>query len=152
MGDRQAKLAGALERLKSHPKITLLAASRVYETEPLYREDGDRWFLNQVLQLKTALPPTALLAVTQNIEKALGRAKSGDHKGPRTIDIDLLVYGEQILDTHDLKLPHPGLKSRRCIMTPLVEIAPDLADPVSGTPYKTLLTALDDPHKVTPYP
>jgi 2-amino-4-hydroxy-6-hydroxymethyldihydropteridine diphosphokinase len=125
LGDRRATLAAAVERLRE--QVTIEALSSVYETEPAYVTDQPR-FLNAALRGRTALTPAALLAFAKRIERDLGRA-TGPRNGPRVVDIDLLLYGDQTIDTPELSVPHPRMAERPFVLTPLAEIAPALVPP-----------------------
>jgi 2-amino-4-hydroxy-6-hydroxymethyldihydropteridine diphosphokinase len=130
LGDRAANLAAARERL-----APIKRASSIYETEP--REMPNQpWFLNQVIEIETDLFPKQLLARTQKIERDLGRKRTVD-KGPRTIDIDILLFGESVIHTAELEIPHPRLAERRFVLEPLAEIAPDLR--IRNIPIRDLL-------------
>src|SRR5206468_2936688 len=110
-------------------------ASSIYETEP--RDVPNQpWFLNQVIQVETDLFPKQLLAKVQKIERELGR-KRLVAKGPRTIDIDILLYGESIIHTAGLEIPHSRISERRFVLEPLAEIAPDLR--IHNVPVRDLL-------------
>jgi 2-amino-4-hydroxy-6-hydroxymethyldihydropteridine diphosphokinase len=125
LGDRRANLAAAVARLRE--QVTVDALSSLYETEPAYVSDQPR-FLNAVLRGRTALDPMALLAFVKGIERALGRV-AGPRFGPRVVDIDLLLYGDETIDTPDLTIPHPRMAERPFVLVPLAEIAPDLVPP-----------------------
>lgn len=123
--------------------------SSVYETAAWgYRQQGD--FLNQVLLLETGLEPSALLVRLLDIEKRMGRMR-GERNGPRTIDIDILLYGDRVVDLPDLALPHPRMASRRFTLVPLTEIAPSLRHPVSGKTMQRLLLECPDDLPVRKY-
>ena len=100
-------------------------------------------FLNLVVRGTTALSPQSLLSVLASIEAALGRDRSSaGPKGPRTIDIDILLYGTSIIAEPNLIVPHPGMKDRQFVLIPLLELDPEIVDPVSGAPFKDFLAAL----------
>jgi len=119
-----------------------LRSSSIYRTSPRYLLDQAD-FLNIVACGSTDLAPAALLAWTQSIEARFGRDRSKERfKGPRTLDIDLLLYGDRIIDSPDLVVPHPGMLERAFVLVPLVELSPDLAHPASGQPFSAFLDAV----------
>lgn len=116
----------------------ILALSGFYETEP-WGFDSENTFLNAALKLRTSLSPSALLTVTQAIEKELGRTvKSKDFYQDRVIDIDILLYDDLVLDTVDLKIPHPLMEKRAFVLNPLSEIAPFVVHPILKQSIKDL--------------
>jgi len=126
LGDRAANLRDAIQRLAS-AECRVMRESSVYETEP--RDVPDQpWFLNQVIEIETSLFPMQLLARVQRIEREMGR-KPIIAKGPRLIDIDILLFGSATVSTPDLEIPHPRMWQRRFVLEPLAELAPDLRDP-----------------------
>ncbi|MFC1915644.1 2-amino-4-hydroxy-6-hydroxymethyldihydropteridine diphosphokinase [Chloroflexota bacterium] len=134
MGDRQENLDRALEFLSQ--RLRMGKVSSIYDTEPVGNPDQPR-FLNLVCQAYTRLAPTALLALAKGIESKLGR--TGKSNAPRTIDIDILLCGEQVIDTPELVIPHPKMTERAFVLVPLDEIATELVHPVSGKTIKELL-------------
>jgi 2-amino-4-hydroxy-6-hydroxymethyldihydropteridine diphosphokinase len=139
VGDRDSHLARTLERLNSSD-IRVLRVSSVYETEP--RDVPDQpWFLNQVVEVETSLFPKQLLARLQKIEIGMGRIRMLA-KGPRTVDIDILFYGNAIVSTPGLEIPHPRLADRRFVLEPLAELAPELRHPRTRHTVREMLAAV----------
>jgi 2-amino-4-hydroxy-6-hydroxymethyldihydropteridine diphosphokinase len=138
LGDRQVHLSQAVEQLEK-AAMHITRRSSIYETEPQDLRDQP-WFLNQVIVVETGLSPVALLAATQKIENEMGRERSVP-KGPRSIDIDILLYGGDVIKTAELEIPHPRLAVRRFVLEPLVELAPDMRHPVTNQTIRELLAA-----------
>ncbi len=138
LGDRLGYLQQALAALA--PQVSLAACSSVYETEPWGFAEQAK-FLNQAAAGETTLPPRDLLAHLKAIEAALGRAPTFRY-GPRCIDIDILLYGDLILESPDLTIPHPRLHERAFVLLPLADLAPDLRHPVLHKSIRQLLAEL----------
>jgi 2-amino-4-hydroxy-6-hydroxymethyldihydropteridine diphosphokinase len=131
LGDRAATIRKALDRLAARPRIELLAVSSLRETDPVGFEDQPR-FLNGAAALRTELGPRDLLDRMLEIERGLGRVREGARYGPRTIDLDLLLYGDAVVDEPGLEIPHPRLAERVFVLEPLVELNPNLEVPGQG--------------------
>jgi 2-amino-4-hydroxy-6-hydroxymethyldihydropteridine diphosphokinase len=148
LGDREQALREALSALARMPDLTLIQRSCLYESEPVGRTDQP-WFVNCVAEIETTLSPVALLEVCLSLETARGRVRTADNRwGPRTLDIDLLFYGELSLQTDQLTLPHPRLHERAFVLVPLLEIAPDWRHPTLGQTVEALHLALENPEEV----
>lgn len=119
------QLQQALKTLESHTQIVLVASSHFYSSSPMGPSDQPD-YVNAVCKIKTSLQPQALLATLQKIEEQQGRKREGERWGPRTLDLDILLYNDLTLDTEKLTLPHPGMKQREFVLVPLFEISPDL--------------------------
>lgn len=131
LGDRQANLRAALARLGGLPGTRLLRASDFMENPAVDSPDGAGDFLNAAALLETELPAKALMESLLVIERELGRRRDVPN-APRTIDLDLLLYGEQIIDEETLKVPHPRMHQREFVLWPLLQIAPKAKDPRTG--------------------
>jgi 2-amino-4-hydroxy-6-hydroxymethyldihydropteridine diphosphokinase len=139
MGDREIMLQAAVRELES-PRLHIRRTSPIYETEPM-DVPGQPWFLNQVVEAETDLFPLQLLHRTAKIEVQLGRRRLTP-KGPRAIDIDILLFGNAVVTTPKLEIPHPRFRLRRFVLAPLADLAPDLRDPVTRKTIRELLGEL----------
>jgi 2-amino-4-hydroxy-6-hydroxymethyldihydropteridine diphosphokinase len=137
LGERESMIRQALEALSSLPGTELLRASSLYDTEPVGEVDQPN-FLNAVAEVETELPPQQLLWNLQLIEKRLGRERTR-RWGPRVIDLDLLLYADEVIEEPSLRVPHPELARRAFVLVPLVELEPQLVHPVTG---ETMLSHL----------
>lgn len=145
LGDRQSNLLRAVELLSQWVHIEEL--SSLYETEPVGYIEQPR-FLNAVCQSRTILTPEELLATAKNIESALGRTPSFPN-APRPLDIDILFYGNRVINLPHLTIPHPHLEERAFVLVPLAEIAPDLVHPVNGRTVKEMVQRLGSLEGIT---
>lgn len=161
LGDRLGLLRTAVQRLRDADDVQVVAASPLYESEPWEKEPGrtgsdQRWYLNCVVALDTLLSPRALLERLHGIENALGRVRpSGTPEArrfaPRTLDIDILFYGDEVISgPDDLHVPHLLLAERAFVLRPLADVAPDLEHPTLYATVRELLGELVDDHTVRP--
>ncbi len=144
-GDRVSYLSQAIEALSK--QVTFISCSQVYESEAWGGVAQNGNFLNQVLLIQTSLEPLELLQVTQEIELALGRTRE-QHWGDRTIDIDILYFGDLVSNDPRLTIPHPYIPDRRFVLQPLAEILPFQKHPISGKTSLELLAACEDSGQV----
>lgn len=136
LGDREVNLREALRLVGELPRTKLLRESSFIETAPVDSPEGAGAFLNGVAQLETNLSPRELLEALLDIEKQLGRDRTGQPRNaPRTVDLDLLLYGTQVINEPGLEVPHPRMHEREFVLWPLLQIASKLTDPRDGTPY-----------------
>lgn len=144
LGDRQANLDKAIDALEE-AAIRIIGKSSIYETEPQDIK-AQPWFLNITVECETRLFPLQLLSATQRIERELGRERGprAIPKGPRLIDIDILLFGKVVIETPELTVPHPRMLERRFVLEPLCEIAPQLRHPVKRSMIKQELSNVRD--------
>jgi 2-amino-4-hydroxy-6-hydroxymethyldihydropteridine diphosphokinase len=159
LGDRIGHLRQAIARLREVPDVTFLDASRLYLTEPWEQrpgeaDDREHWFYNCVVMVETSLEPLSLLERMQAIEGLLGRVRppgtpEDQRYEPRTLDIDILLYGDRVISAPDrLHVPHLMLHERGFVLRPLADLAPDLEHPVLYETVGDLLAHLEDEHTV----
>ena len=140
MGEREENIRRALELLSQLPDTELVRASSLYDTEPVGEVEQPN-FLNAVAELDTDMAARQLLWNLLLIEKRLGRVRT-QKWGPRTIDLDLLLFGDQVIDEDDLRVPHPELIRRSFVLTPLAELEPALVHPTTGETIQSHLSQL----------
>jgi 2-amino-4-hydroxy-6-hydroxymethyldihydropteridine diphosphokinase len=149
VGDRVDFCDRAVTLLSLLPHSQVAGVSLLYETEPVYdhAQPGDGWFLNGVVQLETELTPRDLLKVLREIERSLGRDEN-NRLGPRTIDLDILFYGQRVINEPDLVVPHPRLHQRRFVLMPLSELDPLWMHPSRHRTITQLLAEVQDQSEV----
>lgn len=125
LGQPVENLKSALQAIETHGQMVLNASSNFYSSSPMGPKDQPD-YVNAVCRVKTSLQPQELLAILQDIENKHGRERIGDRWGPRTLDLDILLYNDLILNTQNLTLPHYGMQDREFVLVPLFEIAPDM--------------------------
>jgi 2-amino-4-hydroxy-6-hydroxymethyldihydropteridine diphosphokinase len=147
LGDRMKCCQEAIRAISEIAGVTAMRVSSFYETAPVPPASGD-WFVNGVVSAQTELNPGALLHELQRIEWRMGRATERVRGEDRSIDLDLLLLGSQVVDQPGLILPHPRLHQRRFVLVPLCELDPDLHHPIFGVTMRQLLDRLDDPSRI----
>lgn len=147
VGDREHHLRDAIARLETKGRI--VSVSSFYETEPVEFTD-QAWFLNCAVALETTETPEQLMAALLHLEQEMGRQRI-QRKGPRTIDIDILLFGDTILDSPALTIPHPAMQQRRFVLQPLAEIAPEARHPALKKTVRELLDGLQAGQTVRKY-
>ena len=143
VGDRRANLQAAVDALPRHG-VEVLASSSTYDTEPVGLVTDQPEFLNACVRIATALEPEALLDACKAVERELGRVAGGVRHGPRPIDVDVLLLGDRTYRSERLSLPHEQVTSRRFVLVPLLELAPDLVVPGAGRAADALAALGDD--------
>ena len=151
LGDRDAYLASGVRLLREAGGILVLAVSPVYETGPVGPEPQGR-YLNAALEIATLHAPGPLLALLLDVEKRAGRTRGMDRWGPRTLDLDLLLYGDACIDEPGLTVPHPRMHERAFVLVPLRAIAPDARHPGLGVTIAALADGLEADADVVPWP
>jgi 2-amino-4-hydroxy-6-hydroxymethyldihydropteridine diphosphokinase len=149
LGDRLAHCATAVETLAGLDRTRVAACSPWYETEPVGGVE-QRWFVNGVVEVETALDPRELLSACLAIERTRGRERRIPN-GPRTLDLDLLLYADRIVNEPGLTLPHPRLTQRAFVLVPLADVAPQVLHPVAGVTIAALRATIMSRRLVRPY-
>jgi len=147
LGDREANLEFALRELAMRASVT--QCSSCFETDPVGFLDQPR-FLNQAIELQTELSPHEVLSLCRSIEAGCGRIRTFPN-APRTLDLDILLYGDAVIQEEDLVIPHPRMQDRRFVLTPLAQIAPETVHPVLKKTIRMLLETCPDSSKVETY-
>lgn len=151
MGDRVGYLQQANNLLNYTPGIKVLMSSSLYESEPVGYTDQE-WFVNAVLLLETELTPNELLAECMRIETQLGRVRTPENRWKeRTLDLDILFYGDKMIYEEDLQIPHPRLHQRAYALVPMLEIDPDFIHPVISKTVSDIHNEMEDPEEVYLY-
>jgi 2-amino-4-hydroxy-6-hydroxymethyldihydropteridine diphosphokinase len=150
LDDRWANLSAAVRRLRAEPGLRVLKVSSFYETQPENCPPLAGMFLNAAMEIETQLQPESLLGLLLQIEKQLGRVRT-EVNSPRTIDLDLLLYDNRIVDAPDLRIPHPRMHERAFVLTPLAEIAPHVIHPSSGKTVGQFAAELADRAAIVPF-
>lgn len=148
LGDRQAYLQAGINEFPSRG-IKLIQCSSVYATEPVGK-NAQPWFLNTVVEVTTKLQPEELLGVCLEIEKTHFRIRR-ETNGPRTLDIDIILFGDLVVGNSTITIPHPRYAGRRFVLEPLAEIAAEVIDPQRGQPISEIITQLTDSASVERY-
>ncbi|KIH75688.1 2-amino-4-hydroxy-6-hydroxymethyldihydropteridinediphosphokinase [Geoalkalibacter ferrihydriticus] len=148
LGEREDALRRARDLLQRAEGLTILAWSPLYDTDPVGGPEGQEPYLNAVLAGTTVLSPLALLSLCHEVELACGRRRTQPW-GPRTLDVDILCYGDLVLDSPELVLPHPRLHERRFVLEPLCDLAPELVHPLLKKSMRRLLADLDRSQRVS---
>ena len=142
MGDREKNLQSALAKLELVPGLEIVATSAIYVSEAVDMEGENPSFMNQVVMADYQFPPNELLLQLELVEKGMGRTGKGKRL-PRTIDLDILLFGEQIIETENLSVPHRELLNRPFAMLPLLQITPDVIHPVTKKPIADFISEQD---------
>ena len=143
LGDKIENCHKGIDGLLADGESVLVKSSSFYRTSPVDYEDQD-WFVNLVVKIKTALDPFDLLDKIQDIEKAIGRKAGTVRFGPRILDLDIIFFDDQVIQTDILEIPHPRMHKRRFVLKPICDIEPSMVHPVLGKDMRSLLDGLKD--------
>ena len=149
LGDRESAIEQAIQSIAALPETELICCASLFESTPMGVKDQPD-FLNSVIEIVTSLDPKRLLICLKQIEQALGR-KERERWGPREIDLDILVFGDRIIDEVDLQIPHPQIARRLFVLRPLAELAPEMNMPGYSSSIQDLLDRLKDERGVEPF-
>ena len=151
LGDRRANTAEAIEKVSNLPGTRVVRASSLYESEPL--GNAKTWFVNSVIEVETDLGPDVLLKKLKAIEEAMGRKRvKGKRWGSHIIDLDILLFDQDVIDKRTLKIPHPEMHKRRFVLLPLAELAPQVVHPQLGQTVSAMLATVKDDKRVVLMP
>ena len=151
LGDRRANAVEAMKHIGELPSTRIVRASSLYESEPL--GDAKTWFVNSVIEVETDLTSDVFLKRAKAIEEAMGRKRvKGKRWGSRIIDLDILLWNQEVVQKKNLKIPHPEMHKRRFVLLPLAELAPHVIHPQLGTSISALLATVRDAKRVTLLP
>lgn len=150
LGDKLANCLNGIDALVADEATVLVGKSPFYRTAPVDYQDQD-WFINAVVQITTRHHPTTLLAMLKTIQARLGRREHRIRFGPRVLDLDILLFNQEVIQLPELIIPHPRMHKRRFVLQPICDIDPQIVHPVSGRSMQELLAALpSDEQKVVP--
>ena len=144
LGDKQQNCIRGIDALEQMPEIVVTDRARFYKTAPVDYTDQD-WFVNTAIRVTTELNPDGLLNRLKQVELEVGRKTGGIRFGPRVLDLDIIFYGDLVIDTETLEIPHPRMHKRRFVLRPICDIDPTVVHPVLNTSVEALLVAVNDP-------
>ena len=143
MGDRLQNCRQGITALNRSGESRIIAQSRMYMTEPVgYKDQG--WFINMVVKLETANDPFELLDIINKVQRAAGRKRDVIRYGPRVLDLDIIFFGQRVIQTPRLEIPHPRMHKRRFVLQPICDIDPQFRHPILGCSVRDLLENLQD--------
>ena len=143
LGDSRKNCAEAIKTIEAHPDCEVLKISPFYSTEPVGVENQN-WYTNAVIAVNTGLSAEDLIKLLLGIEEGMGRIRTGKRWESRTIDLDILLFGDEIINRENLKVPHPLMHKRRFVMVPLTDIAPENIHPVLGKSMARILSEMPE--------